>query len=80
MGDGDGRKRRRTKSGEAADDDDKLGGPERTEGLSIGEQTSGIKNKQKRGELLGKLKHKKKVRRWGSIHRRRRRRPVRCKL
>jgi hypothetical protein len=45
------------------DDDDKLGGPARTEGLSIGEQTSNIKNKQKRGELLGKLKHKKKVRR-----------------
>jgi hypothetical protein len=64
MNDGDGRKRRRTRSGQAADDDDKLGGPQRTEGLSIGEQTSGIKNKQKRSELLGKLKHKKKVRRW----------------
>lgn len=31
------------------------------QGASIGQQTSGIRNKQKRGELYHKLKHQKEV-------------------
>lgn len=60
-------KRNRRDSSDTRDDDDDGPSPsgsrkgEKGGGPSIGMQTSSIKNKQVRGELYSKLKHKQKV-------------------
>lgn len=43
------------------------GGKASAGGGTIGQQTSGIRNKQKRSELYHKLKHNKEVRRLGEL-------------
>ena len=54
--------KKRRESSDAGDDDDGPSPSSRGKGgASIGQQTSNIKNKQVRGELYSKLKHKQKV-------------------